>query len=88
MNQPVSVAMKPRGKEAKIDQSSQRCRSSPPLSTSQLPSQAIASISMPQPTMIRKVKKGIATGGRSAGAKSVMPVSLAVRLIEPIRLPR
>jgi hypothetical protein len=36
--------------------------------------------------MIRKVKNGMSTGGRSCGGKSVNPTSLEVKL-SPIRLP-
>ena len=42
----------------------------------------------PQPTMIRKVKNGMTTGGRSWGGKSVKPTSFEVKLILPIKLPR
>ncbi len=43
----------------------------------------------PQPTMIRKAKKGMATGGRFAGGKSVKADFLRTwRLMLPITLPR
>jgi hypothetical protein len=45
-------------------------------------------MSRPQPTMIRKAKKGIITGGRSARGKSVKPTSFERRLMLPITLPR
>jgi hypothetical protein len=41
----------------------------------------MASIINPQPTMIRNVKNGMTTGGRSWGGKSVKPTSLEVKLM-------
>ena len=41
----------------------------------------------PQPTMIRKVKNGITTGGQFSGGMLSSPTSAAVRLSESIRLP-
>jgi hypothetical protein len=38
--------------------------------------------------MIRKVKNGMSTGGRSCGGKLVNPTSFEVRLMLPIMLPR
>ena len=45
-------------------------------------------MTIPHPTMIRKVKNGISTGGRSCGGKSVRPISFDVKLMLAIRLPR
>jgi hypothetical protein len=42
---------------------------------------------MPHPTMIRKLKKGMTTGGQFFGGMLLSPVSPAVRLSESIRLP-
>ena len=41
----------------------------------------------PQPTMMRKVKNGMITGGRSCGGMLSSPTSPAERLSESIRLP-
>ena len=41
----------------------------------------------PQPTMIRKVKNGMSTGGRSCGGKDVRPTSFDVVLMLPMMLP-
>ena len=43
-----------------------------------MPTQASSSMTSPQPTMIRKAKNGISTGGRSCGGKSVSPTSFEV----------
>ena len=59
-----------------------------PLMLRYEPIQASPSMMSPQPTMIRKAKNGMSTGGRSDRGKSVRPTSLDVKLMLPIRLPR
>jgi hypothetical protein len=52
------------------------------------PIQATNTMSSQQPTMILNVKNGMTTGGLSCGGKSVKPISFAVKLMLPIRLPK
>jgi hypothetical protein len=54
---PMGVAIWHRSRNSGVSVSRLRQRSHPPSST-------MPSISMAHPTMIRKAKKGIATGGR------------------------
>src|ERR1700678_201698 len=88
VNHPVSVAIKPSGNELKVAHKNQRFRSSPPLVMKSVPNHARPSIKRPHPTIRRKAKNGISTGGRSATGKLVSPTSLLWRLKEPIKLPR
>ena len=41
----------------------------------------------PMPTMMRKPKNGISTGGRSSTGKASSPISRAVQLPEAMKLP-
>ena len=79
--------MKGSGKLKKVSHISARLCSRRPLRPSQVPTQAIASRSRPQPTMMRKAKNGIATGGRSARGKSSKPTSFELKLMLPMTLP-
>ena len=88
MNQPIRVATKPSGKEQKTAQSNQRRWNSVPLAARKLPYHAKASMSSPQPTMIRKAKKGMIVGGRMSRGKSLSPTSFESSCIVAIRLPR
>src|SRR5258707_8751043 len=87
VNQPVRIAMNGRGKLRKIDQSSGRLLSIRRVQLKREPSQASSSIRRPQPTMIRKAKKGIATGGRSAGGEGVRANPFESKRILAIKAP-
>src|SRR6476469_8112255 len=65
VNQPVSTAMNPVGQAKKAHHRNQREVSKRPRQRSQLPSQLIAKITKPMPTIARKAKNGITTGGQS-----------------------
>src|SRR5258708_2500343 len=88
VNQPVKIAMNGRGKLRNVAHSGGRFLSMRPLAVKYDAAQASTSMISQQPTMIRKAKNGMSTGGRSWGGKSVNPTSLEVKLMLAIRLPR
>ena len=79
--------MKPVRKARKVPQRNQRVVSSRPRSRRAVPNQETASMISPSPTMIRKLKKGISTGGWSSNGKVSSPISRAVQLPEAMKLP-
>ena len=85
--QPASVAMKPLGKDRKVPHRNQRVVSSLPRQRSQWPNHDTASISSPMPTMMRKPKNGISTGGRSSRGKEVSPTWAELQSPEAMKLP-
>src|SRR6266849_1603845 len=88
VNQPVQVAIKGNGKLRNVAHRNRRYRSIIAARLRYEPMKATASMIKPHPTMMRKVKNGMSTGGRSCRGKLVKPTSLESRLTLPIRLPR
>src|SRR5712671_865863 len=88
VNQPVKVARNGNGKPKKIAHSKSLVRSSAFLKARSDPSHATANMASPQPTITRKAKNGMSTGGLSAFAKEVNPTSFEFKVIVAIRLPR
>ena len=79
--------MKPVGNDRNVPQRNQRVVSSRPRQRRKLPNHETASMISPIPTIIRKAKNGISTGGRSSGGKVSSPISRAVQLPEAMKLP-
>ena len=79
--------MKPVGKDSNATHRNQRVLSSRPRQRRKVPNQDTASMIRPIPTMMRKAKKGMITGGRSWGGKVSNPISRAVQLPEAMKLP-
>ncbi len=67
--------MKPSGNDRNTGHSSQRLHAGCRRQSKNDPPQASASMSSPQPTMMRNAKNGISTGGRSALGIDLMPIS-------------
>src|ERR1700736_6657253 len=88
VNQPVQVAIKGKGKLRNVAHKNRRFRPIRPAKFKYEPMKASASMIIPHPTMMRKVKNGISSGGQSCRGKLVTPTSLEQKLILPIRLPR
>ena len=79
--------MKPVGKDRNAHQRNQRVLSSRPRSRRKFPNHETASMTSPMPTMMRNVKNGMTTGGRSSGGNSSNPTSREVQLPEAMKLP-
>jgi hypothetical protein len=88
VTQPLNVAMNGSGKVRNVAQSSSRFCSMRPLWIRYEPIQAISSMTAQQPTMMRKLKNGIATGGQFSGGMLSSPTSPAERSSESIKLPK
>src|ERR1700724_3255391 len=80
--------MNGKGKLRKIAHSSDRLCAMRPLRIKYDPAQATDIMTNQQPTMMRKLKNGISTGGQFSGGMLSSPTSAAVRLSESIRLPK
>src|SRR5215813_12938423 len=61
------------GKDRNVTHKNQRMLSNVPRQAKKAPSQDIASIIRPMPTMMRNAKKGMITGGRSSGGNASSP---------------
>ena len=81
------MATKPVGNARNVPQRNQRVVSSRPRQRRKLPNHETASMISPIPTIRRKPKNGITTGGRSSFGNASSPISFAVQLPEAIMLP-
>src|SRR6266404_8622144 len=88
VNQPVHVAIKGNGKLRNVAHKNRRYRPIRPAKFKYEPMKASASMIIPHPSMMRKVKNVMRTGGQSCRGKLVSPTSLESKLMLPIRLPR
>ncbi len=75
------TAKKPSGEASTQRRRNQPASNSRPFQRSHQLTTTIASMTSPIPTMMRKPKKGMATGGRSSAGKSLRPAHRAVRVM-------
>src|SRR5215510_8286440 len=85
---PASTATKPSGPIAMQSQRNQGLSNRRSRKRNHQLAATTASLKNPMPTMTRKAKKGIATGGRSSSLNSFRPLISPSRLWVRMRLPR